>query len=297
MVRSCTIAFSGVIAVIKLVLSDMDNTLIPFGAQHVSPRTLEAIHDVTNAGIHFGPATGRDYVELMRFFHMDESCFMTGIMSNGKRVRVDGRDVWTYVIPHEWLCRIADALRHERGMFLVCFPMDSNLMNPAYAVHATEEEMSKYERLIHFNGGRVDEVPEIDFIAAAIACNGDEKRRAYCEKLIAEACPEMETVMAVPNWFDVLPRGINKASALDTILDAVGATRDEVVVFGDSGNDIALLSEVHYSVAVANATPEVRDVANFSCGASADEGVADALFEIARAARSHEMPAFLKERQ
>ena len=124
----------------------MDNTLIPFGARHVSPRTLEAIHDVINVGIHFGPDTGRDYVELMRFFHMDESCFMTGIMSNGKRVRVDGRDVWTYSIPHDWLQRVADALKPERGMFLVCFPLDTNLFNPGYAVGASEEEMSKYEK-------------------------------------------------------------------------------------------------------------------------------------------------------
>ncbi|MCI6547317.1 MAG: Cof-type HAD-IIB family hydrolase [Coriobacteriaceae bacterium] len=281
---------------IKLVLSDMDNTLIPFGARHVSPRTLEAIHDVTNAGVHFGPATGRDYVELMRFFHMDESCFMTGIMSNGKRVRVDGRDVWTYSIPHEWLDRIAAALKPERGMFLICYPMDTNLFNPAYVVGASEEEMNEYERLVRFTGGRVVDVPAgVDIIAAAVACNGDEERHAYCQRLIAEACPEVETVMTVPNWFDVLPLGINKASALDIILDAVGATRDETVVFGDSGNDVAILGEVHYSVAVANATDEVKRVSNFRCGASADEGVADALFEIARAARAHEVPSFLKE--
>ena len=273
----------------------MDNTLIPFGARHVSPRTLEAIHDVTNAGVHFGPATGRDYVELMRFFHMDESCFMMGIMSNGKRVRVDGRDVRTYSIPHEWLERIAAALKPERGMFLICYPMDTNLFNPAYVVGASEEEMNEYERLVRFTGGRVVDVPGIDFIAAAIACNGDEERRAYCQRLIAEACPEVETVMTVPNWFDVLPLGINKASALDIILDAVGTTRDETVVFGDSGNDVAILGEVHYSVAVANATDEVKRVSNFRCGASADEGVADALFEIARAARAHEVPSFLKE--
>ena len=56
---------------IKLVLSDMDNTLVPFGARHASPRTMEAIHAVLDAGVRFGPDTGRDYVELMRFFRMD----------------------------------------------------------------------------------------------------------------------------------------------------------------------------------------------------------------------------------
>ena len=71
---------------IKLVLSDMDNTLVPFGQPCVSARTIEAIHAVLDAGVLFGPDTGRDYVELMRFFQGDERGFMTGIFSNGKRV-------------------------------------------------------------------------------------------------------------------------------------------------------------------------------------------------------------------
>ena len=53
---------------IKLALSDMDNTLVPLGARGISKRTNEAIHAVLDAGVLFGPATGRDFVELMRLF-------------------------------------------------------------------------------------------------------------------------------------------------------------------------------------------------------------------------------------
>ena len=45
---------------IKLLLSDMDGTLLPFGATTVSQRTHEAILAAQQAGIHFGPASGRD---------------------------------------------------------------------------------------------------------------------------------------------------------------------------------------------------------------------------------------------
>ena len=124
---------------IKLVLSDMDNTLIPLG-QRVSPRTVEAIHAVLDAGVRFGPATGRDYVELSRLFRMHEECFMTGIFSNGKRVRLDGRYVSTTLIPHVQLVHIDQAIRGEKGMFLVCFPEETNLMNPAYGVGVSSAE-------------------------------------------------------------------------------------------------------------------------------------------------------------
>ena len=142
---------------IKLVLSDMDNTLIPLG-QRVSPRTVEAIHAVLDAGVRFGPATGRDYVELSRLFRMHEECFMTGIFSNGKRVRLDGRYVSTTLIPHDQLVHIDQAIRGEKGMFLVCFPEETNLMNPAYGVGVSSAELAVFEARTVFNGGVVDEV-------------------------------------------------------------------------------------------------------------------------------------------
>lgn len=47
-------------------------------------------------------------------------------------------------------------------------------------------------------------------------------------------------------------------------------------------------------MAVANAMPEVAKAANYHIGACADEGVATALRELARAARAGRMPGFLK---
>lgn len=279
---------------IKLVLSDMDNTLVPFGARHASPRTIEAIHAVLDAGVRFGPDTGRDYVELMRFFKMDEACFMTGIFSNGKRVRADGRYVQTTLIDHDVLVRIDQALRPEEGMFLVCYPAETNLFNPAYGVGVSSAELAVFEARTSFNGGTVDEVPDIDFVAATIACPGGSERMERCRQLIAEAVPEVRIVSPIPEWFDVLPVGTSKAAGLEVLLDALGIGVDEVAVFGDAENDLEIMRKVPHSVAVANASDEVLGVARHRVGASADEGVADALFEIARATRAGEMPSFLR---
>ncbi len=280
---------------IKLVLSDMDNTLVPFGARHASPRTIEAIHAVLDAGVRFGPDTGRDYVELMRFFKMDETCFMTGIFSNGKRVRADGRYVQTTLIDHDVLVRIDQVLRPEKGMFLVCYPAETNLFNPAYGVGVSSAELAVFEARTSFNGGTVDEVPDIDFVAATIACPGGPERMERCRQLIAEAVPEVRIVSPIPEWFDVLPVGTSKAAGLEVLLDALGIGIDEVAVFGDAENDLEIMRKVPHSVAVANASDEVLAVARHRVGASADEGVADALVEIARATRAGEMPSFLRD--
>lgn len=277
---------------IKLVLSDMDNTLVPLGARHVSSRTVDAIHAVIESGVRFGPDTGRDYVELMRFFRMDESCFMTGIFSNGKRVRADGAYVSTTLLDHDALVRIDRALRGEKGMFLVCYPVDTNLLNPAYGVGVTSAELAVFEARTGFNGGVVDEVPDIDFVAATIACPGGPERMERCRQVVAEAAPEMRIVSPIPEWFDVLPRDVSKAAGLDVLLDALDVDLDEVLVFGDAENDLEIMRKVPHSVAVANATPEVAAAARHHVGACADEGVADALLEVVRANSAGEDPSF-----
>ena len=280
---------------IKLILSDMDNTLVPFGARRVSQRTVDAIREVLDAGVRFGPDTGRDYVELMRFFDGDETCFMTGIFSNGKRVRADGRYVRTVLLDHESLVRIDEALRGEQGMFLVCYPESSDLTNPAYGVGATRAELKVFAQRCSFTGRVADAVPDEDVIAATIACPGPPERMERCRALVAEAAPEVRVVSPFPEWFDVLPADVSKADGLEVLLEALGIGLDEVAVFGDAENDLTIMRKVPHSVAVANATDEVLRAARHRVGASTEEGVADALLEVARATRAGELPAFLKE--
>lgn len=280
---------------IKLILSDMDNTLVPFGARRVSQRAVDAIREVLDAGVRFGPDTGRDYVELMRFFDGDETCFMTGIFSNGKRVRADGRYVRTVLLDHESLVRIDEALRGEQGMFLVCYPESSDLTNPAYGVGATRAELEVFAQRCSFTGRVADAVPDEDVIAATIACPGPPERMERCRALVAEAAPEVRVVSPFPEWFDVLPAGVSKADGLEVLLEALGIGLNEVAVFGDAENDLTIMRKVPHSVAVANATDEVLRAARHRVGASTEEGVADALLEVARATRAGELPAFLKE--
>ena len=49
---------------IKLILADMDGTLLPFGSRVGSERTHSAILSALDAGIACGPASGRDYADL-----------------------------------------------------------------------------------------------------------------------------------------------------------------------------------------------------------------------------------------
>lgn len=94
-------------------------------------------------------------------------------------------------------------------------------------------------------------------------------------RLIAqEACPELAFPQPAPFFLDVIERGWTKASALPTLLDAMGITPEEVAYFGDSENDLTMLEAVPDSYAVANATPEAAAAAHHHIGACEDDAVA-----------------------
>ena len=93
---------------------------------------------------------------------------------------------------------------------------------------------------------------------------------------------------------DISPHGWSKGSAVQVLVEVLGITIDEVATFGDSENDLSMIEGIPNSVAVANAGDQIKQAARWHIGASADDAVADALFDIAAAAKTGAMPSFMQ---
>ncbi|HFI0646006.1 TPA: Cof-type HAD-IIB family hydrolase [Streptococcus suis] len=79
---------------------------------------------------------------------------------------------------------------------------------------------------------------------------------------------------------DILPEGIHKAWGLEQVLTNLAITPDQVMAFGDSDNDIELLSYVGYSYAMENATDKVKAVAKYQAPSHLEAGVLQVLEEL-----------------
>jgi hydroxymethylpyrimidine pyrophosphatase-like HAD family hydrolase/energy-coupling factor transporter ATP-binding protein EcfA2 len=73
----------------------------------------------------------------------------------------------------------------------------------------------------------------------------------------------------------VLPPGINKAKGLHEALKELGISEHNVVAIGDAENDNALLKAAECAVAVQNALPQVKVVADWTTDADHGEGVSE----------------------
>jgi sucrose-6F-phosphate phosphohydrolase len=83
---------------------------------------------------------------------------------------------------------------------------------------------------------------------------------AICEAL-ARARLDFEMIYSGNRFLDILPQGVGKGSTTRVLAERLGISPQNVVVCGDSGNDVSLFSHGFRGVLVANADQDLRDAA------------------------------------
>jgi hydroxymethylpyrimidine pyrophosphatase-like HAD family hydrolase len=78
----------------------------------------------------------------------------------------------------------------------------------------------------------------------------------------------------------VVPAGVNKASGLTAALREMGLSPRNIVGIGDGENDHALLNQCEYAVAVANAVPMLKAIADWVTTRPEGQGVAELIGEL-----------------
>ncbi len=261
---------------IKLILSDIDGTILPYGSKVVSARTRAAFHAAQRAGIRVGPASGRGFSHIPVSFAGDAACSQTCLATNGMQVYLDGRLVHQERLPREPLVRMANLLRDVERAGLLCFEDGVPLI-----VEGSVADLAECFELYAREAVVVDAVPNHSIDKANVFVNGsmDDTRRVM--DLLARHVRDVDFDLPMARFLNVRPAGWSKASGIDVLCRELGITIDQVVVFGDAGNDLEMLSHVPNSVAVEGATSEAAAAARWHIGRCEDEAVACAIERLA----------------
>ena len=76
---------------------------------------------------------------------------------------------------------------------------------------------------------------------------------------------------------NILPHGANKGAALKKAAEILGVPSSDIAAFGDSLNDLPMLRESGYPVAVGNAEKEVKEIAKYVAEKPDGDGLLEAL--------------------
>ena len=83
----------------------------------------------------------------------------------------------------------------------------------------------------------------------------------------------MHILHSTPYFIELLPLGIDKGIALNSLLSHYGMSADRLIAFGDSHNDIDMLTTAGIGVAMGNAEEEVKSAADHITLSNEEDGV------------------------
>lgn len=265
---------------IKLIISDIDGTILPMGGQ-ISPATISAVQECRARGTEFVIASGRWYPAALKVVG-DMLGIHDGYMiicNGGAVVRCDGSVLQEYVMNPEQARRVYEILHNEKVM------MTSYVRGAIYRMRSHYLKSFRLPEVGGFFGGdRYDIVDEDEQAFLQKGLNRPYKMEAYSddhallarlrERLQAEG---LQVNSSFPFNLEIMAPEAGKGVCVRWLTDYMGLQREQVMGFGDYTNDLTMLANVGWPVAVDNALDQVKAACRMVVPACADDGVAQAI--------------------
>ena len=113
-----------------------------------------------------------------------------------------------------------------------------------------------------------------------VGSSRDFDRLAACETALRAAVGDQAFVVRSQSYYlDVTPPGLDKGTFLEALSQRLDIPPGAIAVLGDMANDLAMFRKAGMSIAMGNATDEVKARATHATAANTDDGFAKAIEE------------------
>jgi hydroxymethylpyrimidine pyrophosphatase-like HAD family hydrolase len=258
---------------VRLIAIDIDGTLLPTVGGRVTERTRRALREAEDAGIELVIATGRRQAYAAPLIHPTGlSAETVLITSNGAVIRTLAGDcIDRFFLPVETAQQLCAALRRLGGMTVFTFDCEGS---GELAVESIDRLSACIRPWVNANLPWIREFLPLEraFDAGEAPVQGmicgpiDGMRYAEAELLSSEFAGRVElhrTEYPAKDLciLDILPPGCSKGIALERLAGIRGIVREEIIAIGDNLNDVEMLNFAGRPVVMANAAPDLIEIA------------------------------------
>ncbi|GKU80740.1 HAD family hydrolase [Niallia sp. NCCP-28] len=235
---------------IKLIALDMDGTLLNQKGE-IPEENRKAIKEAQDQGIHVVLSTGRSIATCRE--HAESLLLKTFL------VTVNGSEIWDY-----------------QGNLI-----ERNLVEAESIKWMWELSQKHKARVWAISCGKTwnDQMPEdiasLEWLKFGFDIEDDKIRASVLKELQDKGVFELSN-SSLSN-IEVNAIGINKAKGLKTVCEKLHITMDDVMAVGDSLNDISMIKEAGFGVAMGNAQETVKKAADAVTETNEANGVANAI--------------------
>ncbi len=258
---------------IRLVISDVDGTIVTSG-KIIAPSTVEAAARLQAAGIALSIVSARPTRGML---WIQDALKLTGPLAgfNGGRLLGPDRRVIDEHIVTEAAARTALGLFAARGLQSWVFSGDDWFVLAAAAPHVQRESHTvRYEPTVIASFE-----PHLARVSKMVGISDDAPLLGEVEaelQLLIGAAAHAKRSQSY--YLDLTAPEANKGAAVRAIAQAQGVGLEEVAVLGDMLNDVPMFEVAGFSVAMGNASDDVKARASASVAGTNDhDGWAEAI--------------------
>ncbi|WP_313533476.1 Cof-type HAD-IIB family hydrolase [Sphingobacterium athyrii] len=253
---------------IKAIFFDIDGTLLSFKTHQVPDSTQQAFQLLKEKNIKVLVSTGRSFNQLGHIRYLDFDGFIT--FNGGYCVTKDEQVIYKNSIIQEDIRSLLDYAKYHPELtfsFMSDKEISLNQVTPEVLrmyqqVNVKPPPIRNYED--NFDLGSVMQVNV--FI-------NPEQEAEFMENVMPNSVASRWT----PIFADVNPMGQSKKVGIDVFLKHFGIELSETMSFGDGGNDITMLAHTQIGIAMGNANPEVKEIADYITDDVDSNGIWNAL--------------------
>ena len=251
---------------LKAVFFDIDGTLLSHRTNSVPASALRALELLREKGILTFMATGR-HISMLRQLKALEGLQFDGVVSLNGQYCCDESGI-LYHCPLE-TSAVASLLDYLKAHPHPCILVEADRMY----INFHSPLVERVQAAIH------SEMPELGDLDRGYTQPIYQAILYMSEENLAKLPPLPGIKLTRWNLggADLIPAKGGKAAGITKLLEHYGIDKSETMAFGDGDNDLDMFGAVGFSVAMGNAVPQLRTVADYITTDTDDDGIAKAL--------------------
>lgn len=252
---------------IKLIACDMDGTFLDDEHRYDETRFSALLDQLEERGILFAVASGRSLISLEELFsaYLDRIAF---VAENGAIVTYKGQILnQTLMESHDYL-PIAAKLDEMSD----CYGYMLSGRHGAYAPPTINKDFLAKARQ-YYAHIRVEDLAQVSDHVYKLTAHLTAQTISERVEEISRIRPGIRAVTTGFEGIDIIFDSVNKATGLEALCQHLGLTADQVMAFGDNGNDLEMLAFAGKAIATENAKDEVKAVADEVIGHCKNQAV------------------------
>jgi Cof subfamily protein (haloacid dehalogenase superfamily) len=257
---------------IELVVSDVDGTLVTKD-KTLTDAARSAVRRLRDSGIGFTITSSRPTVGMRFLIEPLSITLPIGAFNGSSIVDPQLKPIDAHLIPAAAARRCLDVL-NQFGVDIWLFTNDLWLTRNPDGEYVPHEK-----RAIRADPTIVaDFTPYLSAACKIVGACSDAALLQRCEAAMQQAVGKEATAVRSQSYYlDVTPPGCDKGTFVQAMAKRLGISTEAVATIGDMQNDLAMFRKSGLSIAMGNATDDVKKVATRVTTSNEEEGFAGAV--------------------